>query len=228
MYGNDFYLELGKKLRARRKARHLTLSDLANMLDKSVSTVSKYEKGEIAIATNDFLNICIALNIDVASILPSTVAADKGFEKYRTNFPKQLYLYWYNREKNKIGTAVFINDEKSFKSTLYFDVQNPDNIYDCHFVYTGEAILSDASTVFQCVNVDPPFDILMLRLPTFHRANDSCIGLLSTVTSYYQSVSVKIFASQTPITNPSTLLDKLTFSHEEIKELKRTNMFTIL
>ena len=43
----DFYTTLGKKLRARRRTKHMTLSDLSKKLNKSVATISKYEKGEV-------------------------------------------------------------------------------------------------------------------------------------------------------------------------------------
>ena len=46
---HSFYETLGLKLRTYRKAKQLTLSDLAKVLNKSLATVGKYEKGEISI-----------------------------------------------------------------------------------------------------------------------------------------------------------------------------------
>ena len=65
----DFYTTLGKKLRARRRTKHMTLSDLSKKLNKSVATISKYEKGEVLISIDTLVDICQILNIDIASLL---------------------------------------------------------------------------------------------------------------------------------------------------------------
>ena len=54
----DFYTTLGKKLRARRRTKHMTLSDLSKKLNKSVATISKYEKGEVLISIDTLVDIC--------------------------------------------------------------------------------------------------------------------------------------------------------------------------
>lgn len=73
----DFYTTLGKKLRARRRTKHMTLSDLSKKLNKSVATISKYEKGEVLISIDTLVDICQILNIDIASLLPIT-STDKS------------------------------------------------------------------------------------------------------------------------------------------------------
>ena len=44
MDSGSFYITLGRQLRARRRAKHMTLNELAEKLNKSTATVSKYEK----------------------------------------------------------------------------------------------------------------------------------------------------------------------------------------
>ena len=41
--------EIGKRIRAFRKARHMTLEEMAQILCKNKSTLSKYETGEIVL-----------------------------------------------------------------------------------------------------------------------------------------------------------------------------------
>ena len=45
----DINTEIGKLIRGARKKRGMTLNELAEVICKSQSTVSKYEKGEITV-----------------------------------------------------------------------------------------------------------------------------------------------------------------------------------
>ena len=104
----DFYTTLGKKLRARRRTKHMTLSDLSKKLNKSVATISKYEKGEVLISIDTLVDICQILNIDIASLLPITSTDKSAAEiaRYQNYFSDKLYLYWFNGEKNCLQKAV--------------------------------------------------------------------------------------------------------------------------
>ena len=81
MSANDFYVTLGKKLRAKRQAKHITLNEIAEKINKSVATVSKYEKGEIYISIDVLTEICKILNIDIASLLPNTCIKENHNEQ---------------------------------------------------------------------------------------------------------------------------------------------------
>ena len=45
----ELTIEIGKKIRSFRRMRKLTLAELAQLVCKSQSTISKYEKGEISV-----------------------------------------------------------------------------------------------------------------------------------------------------------------------------------
>lgn len=53
--------EIGRRIRAFRKMRKLTLDELALIIYKSKSTISKYEKGEISIDIETLYDIADAL-----------------------------------------------------------------------------------------------------------------------------------------------------------------------
>ena len=67
-----FTQHLAKSFGQRRRTKHMTLSDLSKKLNKSVATISKYEKGEVLISIDTLVDICQILNIDIASLLPIT------------------------------------------------------------------------------------------------------------------------------------------------------------
>ena len=68
----SFYHDLGDKLKACRRAKKLTLQQIADVLGKSTSTVSKYENGEISIDLELLIQWCRFLNLDINTVLPST------------------------------------------------------------------------------------------------------------------------------------------------------------
>lgn len=229
MDANDLYIDLGKRIRARRKAKHMTLTEMASALNKSVATISKYESGDIAIGVDVLLDICRVLNIDVATLLPGTSSDDhnEDYQKYERSFHDTLYIYWYNKERKRVCLGVLKNDKLSMKSTLYFIVDDVTNIYKCAYIYSGNIVLSDTSTVYLCKNAEPPFDLLMIRVPAFNKAEKEHIGLMSTISILYQSVALKVLISEVPIHDNDRIVVTLELSPDELKDIKRTNFFTV-
>ena len=227
MSSNEFYITLGEKLRAKRRAKHISLKELAKELNKSVATMSKYEKGEIFIGIDVLIDICKILNIDVASLLPDTFMSENNKEiiRYQKHLSDHRYIYWFNGEKNKLQKAVLENRNWSFRSTLYYDVENVKDYYTTNYIYDGDIIYSDTDIFFIMTCTEPPFDTLTIRLPALKRNSKLKIGLLSTITYFYQSISMKIIASETPLTENEELINSLRLSSEELKNIKKTNFF---
>nr|WP_288710147.1 helix-turn-helix transcriptional regulator [uncultured Dorea sp.] len=227
MDSSDFYVTLGKKLRARRRTKHMTLSDLSKKLNKSVATISKYEKGEVLISIDTLVDICQILNIDIASLLPITSTDKSAAEiaRYQNYFSDKLYLYWFNGEKNCLQKAVLENQNLSLTATMYYDVDDTSNYYEANYIYEGDISYSDTCTVFILVNTKPPFDILTLRLPFIGINFKHVVGLISTITYFYQSIAMKVIASENPLPLNDELINALHISSDELKNIKRTNFF---
>ena len=71
--------EIGKRIRAFRKARHMTLDELAQILCKNKSTLSKYETGEIVLDIETIYEISRALGIHVEQLLQSALDSELQF-----------------------------------------------------------------------------------------------------------------------------------------------------
>ena len=59
--------EIGHRIRNFRKSRHMTLDELAEIVCKNKSTLSKYENGEIVLDIETIYEIARALGIHVAA-----------------------------------------------------------------------------------------------------------------------------------------------------------------
>jgi transcriptional regulator with XRE-family HTH domain len=69
MSKNQQYATLQKTLLELRQLHKLTQSDVASMLGKPQSYVSKYESGERRLDVIEFLDVCNALQTDAVLIL---------------------------------------------------------------------------------------------------------------------------------------------------------------
>lgn len=62
-------MEIGKKIKNIRKSKNMTIQELANSINKSKSTVSKYENGDISIDIQTLYEISNALSVHVEQLL---------------------------------------------------------------------------------------------------------------------------------------------------------------
>lgn len=121
------YLEIGKKIKYKRKALNLTQLELAEMVGLTESSISRYESGKIATMPTSTVNkICYALRIKPADLLGITqenaiewdikdilASIEELPEEYRTaiidQIKSQIKLYWrlyYAKEKIRISKKV--------------------------------------------------------------------------------------------------------------------------
>ena len=65
---------LGKRMRAARKSRNWTLLDVANFSGISITTISRAERGQLALSYEKFSALARALNLDLAALFSETGA----------------------------------------------------------------------------------------------------------------------------------------------------------
>lgn len=224
---DKFYQNLGAKLRVYRKIQQITLKQLSEALSKSLATVSKYEKGEIVVDLEVLIDWCRYLNVDIATLLPSSKETETDKQRYAGNYIDRLYLYSYMGHKNKLHIDVIEIDNTKMRATLYLDVADVSNIYESSFIYFGEVIYSDISINFVFFNASPPFDMLTFSMPTLSEEQDYRIGMMSSMTFTYQNIAIKVLASCAPVTDKTFLIEKLQLSGEEFRNMKQLNFFKI-
>lgn len=225
----SFYKTLGRKIKACRKAKGITLTELADTIHRSPASLSKYESGDVNIAIDALVEICTALNVDIAEFLPATYSDPDNVDtlKYKKHFVDQLYIYWYSGDAKKVKGALIENSHPSMKSVLYFDTDVKHMEYQSNFIYHGEVTYSDTCIMFYYTNEEPPFDKIFIRMPLLFMKDHPQMGIMSCISMYYQGVTAKIMVSKRPITFTPELTKELFISPEEIKELKRSNMLIV-
>ena len=150
----SFYKTLGQKLKASRKAKGITLTELAEAVHRSPASLSKYENGEVNIAIDALVEICTALNVDISELLPATYVDLKNADilKYEKHLIDRLYIYWYNGEEKRVKKAMIENSHPSMKSKIYFVTDAENSEYQSDFIYHGTVSYSDTSISFYYTN----------------------------------------------------------------------------
>ena len=221
---DSFYEILGAKLRAFRKMRKMTIGEIAQEINKSIATVSKYEKGEIAIDIETLFVWCNFMEVDIASLLPktSTESVNGQITRYQEHLVKRLYVYNYRSKKRNICSAVIECDNHMCKATMYLFVEDIKKYYECEYLYKGDVIYGDTHTNFVLRNSRPPFDLITLSVPTMSGKNGYTIGMLMSTTVHYENIAFKTLVSESPINDVRFLDEKLKLTAEELKNIKAT------
>lgn len=135
--------EIGKKIRIFRKMRNLTLDELALKIYKSKSTISKYEKGEIAIDIETLYDIADALMINVEQLL--YVENNIPLSSQSLQIPSffdgisQFYSYLYDGRSQQLIRCVFdvLFEAKTnqFKVMMYMNFKDFNSYQNCENTY---------------------------------------------------------------------------------------------
>lgn len=136
---------VGSQIRFFRKLRGFTLKEFAAQLNKSVSTLSKYESGDISIDIFTLSEIARTLEVTIEQLLPtdyidtSDQADDSLFSLDNRHFFAQkdiFYMYYSfssNRKAPNKGITVNVIEIKRNKDApdeiyLYNDCEMPESI----------------------------------------------------------------------------------------------------
>ena len=225
----SFYKTLGQKLKASRKAKGITLTELAEAVHRSPASLSKYENGEVNIAIDALVEICTALNVDISELLPATYVDLKNADilKYEKHLIERLYIYWYNGEEKRVKNAMIENSHPSMNSKIYFVTAAENSEYQSDFIYHGTVSYSDTSITFYYTNEAPPFDKVFIRMPLLFQTGRRQLGIMSCISLYYQGITLTILVSHAPLTVTDELPNELLMTPEELKELKRLTLLII-
>lgn len=112
------YKEIGAKIRQKRKALNLTQLQLAEKVDLTESSISRYESGKIATMPTSTVNkICKVLNIEPAELLGITPETSFEYDlkeilKEVDNLPIEAKKELLNLFKSQINMYRRLYDEK--------------------------------------------------------------------------------------------------------------------
>ena len=233
---SEINVQIGRRIRTFRKINHLTLNELSEIICKSKSTISKYEKGEISIDIETLYNIADALNIHVEQLLyysPKENITYNSLVPVFFNNISQFYSYVFDGRANKLMRCVFdIQSEtsnKQFKTTMYMNFKDFSTYQACENTYLGYMEHFDAVTNIALANQNMPMEKASVQILAAHLDSDTKWGLFKGFSSRpMMPVAAKMLVSKKPWKEDETLIEQLKISKEDIRLLKLYNMCCVM
>ena len=235
----DYLKDLGSTIRNIRKIRGLTLQNLADIINKSKATVSKYENGEISIDILTMNEISKALKVNIDELLPKKekIIVEKlsEIDNKKPNFFKnnsEIYAYYYDGRNMSIITSILniikYNEDESGDVNMYMNIKDLDYPQACENVYYGKIYHYDVITKIYLENRDTPIEKATIAILSPFQETSERWGLWSGISIRpIMPAALKMLFTKKPLNLDKRLRDKLIISKEDQKNLKHFNMFSV-
>lgn len=218
--------EFGENIKKNRLAKGLSQENLANTLHKNVSTISRYESGELIPDAEEISEICEELSIYEYDLFKSQNAniQNKIFSKnpFGTN---TLFMYFnaYNYRTKKFGKG---------KYKLLF-TEKPDmikvehiNLYDNKAYSVGYALADDSVCFIVLENnksISARLDVCQIEINICNGVDGLMLGSFYGTNSQYIPSLRKCYFSKDDIPFTDKMFDELKVSNNEMQTLKKQN-----
>ena len=229
----------GDRIRSFRKARGLTLQQLADRIHKSRATVSKYETGEITLDIGTLFDIAQALDVEMSQLTdyrparPQTAAVPADNRGQSPFFrAERLYFYFYDGRYNRLKDGV-INihredaDEEGCRATFSISAVTPTG-RSSEIYYSGRVVYSDMLIRFSFVNQYNTLEEDLLYIFNPLEKRDFTEGLLCGISSAdLMPCAFKCLVTLTPQEPSDELKNHLLFTPKELRRWQKLNMLVV-
>lgn len=244
---NNICSYVGAQVRYFRKLRGITLKELSKTIDKSISTISKYESGSIPIDIHTLQQVADALKVTLEQLIPSihetrqttsTRTTRPLDEKHFFNQSDVFYVYYNlnsNQKADSKGISVNVIEitrkpDGQDEVVFYNECTTPNTNYrNCIYVYKGNVRYHDFVVYFILENVfhKGSFDYICAKVP-FNNINTTT-GLYTGLSESIRNPSAtKVIISTTPLELTDELASRLLISDKEtIYDIKHKNSLVI-
>ena len=229
-------IAIGKRLRNYRKIRNLTLEDVSAKIGKSRSTISKYEKGEIAIDVETLYELAAVYRVYPEQLLvpakqEPAPKRERGIAAFFQGL-QQFYGYLFDGRSNSLIECVF--DVRFDAQTqrnrimLYMNYDCIEYYQRCENTYSGFMDHYDALTTVSLVNNETPMEKASLQILAPYLDADRKWALWTGFSSRpMMPVATKMLLTKEPLPETPELLRELKISKEDIRLMKLYNMFSV-
>lgn len=228
--------EIGAKIKYFRKNKNFSLQEMADLLCKSKSTVSKYENGQISIDIETLYDIAKVLGVHVEQLLYSEPMETTA--KVLHTVPaffralSQFYIYFYDGRIHEISRCVVDILSQAggnhYKVMMYMNIESYEHYQNCENTYFGFLHHYDSLSKLTLTNRDNPMEQVTITVLASFLDAPSKMGLFTGISSRpMMPVATKVMVSKKKQKEDTTLIEHLKISKEDIKTMKLYNMFTV-
>ena len=221
MYNIDQY-KFGQAFRTARKAKRLTASDLANKINKSKTTIYKYERDEVLPDILTVLEICNVLEISFDDLM-NKKSIEVNSETSINPFPTdELYLYYKNSNMNTLAEMKLVIKSESGFMKVYFYINETDTLF---YVGTIESNLEIAFiNLKNYYVVNPRFEKVMLMLNMQYSSDERKYGIIIGLKSDINMPVIKkcvVLKHKITEEEKQEILQNIEMNKEEIEQINK-------
>ena len=225
----NIQLYVGENIKKIRLARGLSLEDVADKIYKSKSTISKYEKGTIAIDIAALEDISRVLDVHPAQLL-MTAAPEKRSPLTQVSLD-EIYMFSYDgREKRIIKSVIerYQTDESNrFTIHLYYDVPSKNQLGDCVSFYQGFSTKYDVLENYTLENTRHPIEQIWLSCISGLSQNRMQVGFLAGLLNATLLPAVRKVVLSPHVISDEELMERLVFTKKDLQTIRKLNLFII-
>ena len=217
----NIQLYVGENIKKIRLARGLSLEDVASRIYKSKSTVSKYERGSIAIDIATLEDIAEVLDVHPAQLL-MTPSQEKRVPLTQLSLD-EVYMFSYDGKEKRIIKSVierYQTDESNrFSIHLYYDVQSKNELGNCVSFYQGFSTKYDVLENYTLENSRHPIEQIWLSCISGLSQNRIQVGFLAGLLNATMLPAVRKVVLSPSIISDEELMERLVFTknHPRVK-----------
>lgn len=228
----DIAAKVGAHIRYYRILRKFSLQTLSGMVHKSVSTLSKYESGQIAIDVETLHEIAEALSVSIHQLLeePSTPPALPMEHPDRHFFLKIAPIYIYYLAGQAVTLSVLVptsREGNTLTCHVFMETDSAEDYTRSRYFFHAKVHCFDSGAAIYLQNPINSSDhgFMYIKLPFSSTA--PIIGLFTYSSDRIGTpASVKVLFSGRPITKQDYLMEKLSSNNKlTLSDLKKQNLF---
>lgn len=234
----DISQTLGKRIRYYRKQKHMSLQQLADTICKSVSTLSKYESGQIVLDIVTLYDIAHAFRLPVEQLLyheeiyPPPTEKD-GFIPAFFQDVSRLYLYFFDGRSHELVRGVCDIAEKvapqTYTANMYVNIDSYEYYQNCENTYHGVLKHFDALSTMELVNRDTDMDKYIIHIPASYLNSPTKWALdLSISCRPIMPIAGKTLFAKDIQEETKEFIQALLFGKEDCKQLWSLNFLSIV
>ncbi len=226
---------VGARIKMYRQKKHLTLGELAKLVNRSPSTLSKYESGKIIIDINSIFEIAEALGINPNQLLDyhrSDTVLKASYDKNFFTASDIYYAYALFPSSKAPHQCVFeiIRSDNVNRFIMYFDISDIKNYTNSKYLYSGILNCCDYGATFHITNPYSESDSGFIYAKAPFSTKQIATGIFTFLPQSLRSpCATKIIFSLSPLEVNDDLAKELSVSDKEtIAEIKKKNLFIVM